>query len=101
MSDMSMSGEEQKDFCTPVNKAPKYPHGLQLRLTPVEVKKLNLQSIPAIDSVMELECKVKVMSVSTEEDGQHSLCLQVIEMEIEKNEGEKNMDTAKVLYGVS
>lgn len=102
MYDMKLSTEEKKDFCSPnpINSAPKYPHGLKLRLGPEELKKLNFQKMPDIDTVFKLFSKVKVVEIESNEEGEHCLCLQIMEMDLKGTE-EKEKEATKILYGES
>lgn len=104
MADMGMTGEEQKDFCSPQPVKPqgtKYPYGLRITLTPMELKKLNLQEMPEVDMLFKLAGKVKVVEVSTNDEGEHSLSLQIVDMDLGNEKEEKHLDASKVLYGVS
>ena len=104
MADMCMTGEEQKDFCSPqpiAPQGPKYPYGLRITLGPTEIKKLNLQEMPEVDMLFKLAGKVKVVEVSSDEKGEHSLSLQIVDMDLGNDREESDSDASKVLYGVS
>lgn len=83
-------------------KEPEYPYGLCINLDTESLAKLGLEKLPEIGDYMVMIARVKVESVQeSQKEGQpmhQNLGLQIIEMDIKKND-EKKVDATKKIYG--
>lgn len=101
---MRLTDKEQRDFSTPpVPKAPKYPHGLRVRLGPEEIEKLSFMKEPDVGSKLHMVAVVEVVEVSKvnatdEQDEGFSVELQIVDMELKPEKEEKKSST-QVIYG--
>lgn len=82
---------------------PKYPYGLELRLDNESLTKLGITTLPKVGMKLRLEAKVFVESVSEEEraDGKPNrhVGLQITDMALGENPGDKSKRHAQTLYG--
>lgn len=87
---MKLSKAEVKKHNAPMavgaSSAPRYPWGLSLSLDNASLEKLGMTKLPEVGATFELDAKVKVTSVSQNEDGSssnRSASLQITEMCLE------------------
>lgn len=101
MSNMAMSAKEKKAMTgSPTASAPEalqYPYGLQIDLGDESIRKLGMDELPAVGSVLMLHAKVTVSRTnqSEESDGKkrQNLGLQITElalMEMEDEDGDSD-----------
>lgn len=103
MPDMRLSEEEKKDFSTPSNKAPKFPHGLRIHLDPESLKKLGVEGIPKVEDKVKFEATAMVMSVDKHEvngdESEISVSLQITDMYFIDKEKKEEATTTSIIYG--
>ena len=74
-----------------------YPYGLRISLDSESIKKLDIEGLPDVNSVLSFNIKTEVVSIS--DDGSYrNIGLQITDMEIVKKEEKK--DLGEKLYGV-
>lgn len=98
---MRSSSEERKEMICSPSQGPKYPYGLKITLNAETLDKLGIKDAPKVDSMIKFMAEAKVVSVSSEEEGygeesDYNICLQIVEMELDKGKTESN--TVDVLY---
>lgn len=108
MVDLKLTADEAKHEYGPVSSdaddAPKYPYGTTLYLNEDVMKKLGMETLPAVGSEMTLTAKVKVVGVSQRERFGGEKCsnidLQMTDMELgAPAETRTNLERANTLYG--
>lgn len=108
MIDLKMTAEEAKHEYGPTSAeaedAPKYPYGTALYLNEDTMKKLGLETLPAVGTEMTLTAKVKIVGVSERERLGGEKCqnvdMQITEMELgAPQQTRTQLDRANMLYG--
>lgn len=102
MKSMEMTAEEAKEYCGPCTPSegdgPKYPWGLCLELNDDTLKKLGIDGLPEVGTVMKVTALALVTSVgmSQQQDGdkEQRASLQITDLELSKATG----DLAKRMY---
>lgn len=74
LKSMKMEAVENEDVVLSGPKKPEYPYGLRLKLEGEVLKKLELQEMPDIGSMVDLMAKAKVVALRKEED---HVCLEI------------------------
>jgi hypothetical protein len=93
--------EREKQFAatTPAEDAPVYPFGLEVRLDEESLKKLGMEDLPEVGTVMTLVARVEVTAVSSHasESGENqSVTLQITDLAV--GEGTPAKDIGAKLY---
>lgn len=102
---MKLDEMEVKDFVMPKPKAPKYPHGLKIKLDSAMLEKLGVKGPLQIETKVKLLAAAEVVEVEKEEEGssgdEAGFCvyLQIKELDLKKEGQDSNPSTTKVLYG--
>lgn len=101
MVSMKMTPAERSEYPeTAMASQPVYPYGLRLCLCDDALKKIGITELPKIDEVMEITCKVQVVSVRSQkvsdEYNDDGVDLQITDMEIVSSGGKS---AAEKLYG--
>lgn len=82
---------------------PQYPYGLCITLGKEELEKLGITALPKVGSEMMITARAYVKSTSayeTQGEGERmSIHLQITDMEIGSNPGQRNDNAANALYG--
>ena len=99
---MKLSKEKKKEMVEPtMMDGPEYPCGLQIRLDTEAIEKLGIESLPEVESVVDIIAKGKIVSVSTSdaEKGKknRNIEIQITDLSVEAEKSKK--DIAKELYG--
>lgn len=103
--DMKVSASERKGAERIASSEEEYPWGLRLHLDDPSLKKLNMESLPAVGDEFMVIAKAKVNSISENEsegeDKSRHLSLQIVEMDLasysdDDENGEKRINR---LYG--
>lgn len=76
---------------------PEYPYCLKLFLGPDELKMLGIEKMPEINSMMELEAKVKVVGIRSDERGNY-VDLQITDMMLD-NDKDEEIPLENIMYG--
>lgn len=74
-----------------------YPYGLRIGLDSESIKKLGIESLPDVKSILSFKVSAEVISIS-DDGGYQNIGLQITDMEIVKKE--KKKDLGEKLYGV-
>lgn len=86
--------------CTPDGEPPMYPYGLSLSLGDESLKKLGMDGLPPVGTIMTLTARVKVDNVSVHQqadgDAEKHIGLQITDMELAPEI--KRKSAAEVLY---
>lgn len=104
MTNMALTKTERKtstDMAVESEK-PKYPFGLEVRLDDETLSKLGVEELPKVGMKLILEARVVVESVSeaerTNRKPQRHVGLQITDMSLSENPGDKQSRHAGVLY---
>ena len=100
MHDMKMTEDEKTDFCTPCNKAPKYPYGLRLSINKEQYEKFAFQGTPKLEDKFKMMAMVEVVETEKDDEGNPSFKLQIMEMDL-RPEKEVEASADQVIYGES
>ena len=100
MINMKLSDQSYKEQPSVVAyDKPQYPYGLEISLDNDSLKKLGIDELPEVGSILMIKAKVIVKSTSENESlnygENYCMCLQITDMEI----GEGKSSAAKKLYG--
>lgn len=98
--------KEQGSMCAPEGGGPKYPYGLCLDLNDDTLKKLGIDPLPPVGTVVHITAMAKVKNVSeyeNEEGAERCLGLQITDMSVtpgpaQQTERRSSDDIAKSLY---
>lgn len=99
---MKLSKQKKKEMSEPtMMDGPEYPWGLQIRLDTETIEKLGMDSLPEVESVVDVVAKGKIVSVSTSdaEKGKknRNIEIQITDLSVAAEKPKK--DIAKELYG--
>jgi hypothetical protein len=100
MKNMRMNAEEKKDFHSApsvIDDKPEYPYGLTITLSPESMEKLGIDAKSLkIGQAFKVLAEAKVKEIrEVNENGdvqEHSIELQICEMEVAKEEEQKSAD---------
>jgi hypothetical protein len=96
---MRMSDEARKEATEPAKvEGPRYPYGLRITLDKETLEKLGIETMPDVESEVELEAVAKVVSVSANDSeyGKHrSVELQITSLGCKH---EEKQDAGAALY---
>ena len=95
---MKMTEEEKTDFCTPCNKAPKYPYGLRITINKEQYEKFAFQSTPKLEDKFMLLASVEVVETNKDDEGNPSFQLQITELDL-KSSKDKEPAADQIIYG--
>jgi len=84
---MQQSAEEAKEYTEPsVADAPKYPWGLCITLNDDSLEKLNVTTLPAVETVVTIVAKATVSRISEDQtqggETRRSMDLQITDMQL-------------------
>lgn len=96
--------ESEKEFGTILGQdRPKYPHGLTVHLNEISLKKLQIEELPDVGQKKILLARVECISVSEHESIEggvnRDVTLQITEMGLTPNDGDRLKEAASKLYG--
>lgn len=103
MVSMVISEKEKKDnsVTSILDDRPQYPYGLSINLGPDEISKLGLDKMPQAGDKLGMMANVTVSAINMEnnqgDDRKFRMTLQITDMEIEKGEKDKSIESS--IYG--
>jgi len=101
---MQMSAEEAKEYTEPsLAEQPKYPWGLCITLNDESLDKLNVKTLPTVETVVTIIAKATVSRISENQtqggESERSMDLQITDLQLDGLETDLLGRAADMLYG--